>query len=257
MTRETVAMTSPREFDDVVVIIPALNEEESLPLVLRDLPHVAAVIVVDNGSHDGTAQVAVDGGAIVASEPDRGYGAACLRGLQKLAELVAHGSIAPKIVVFVDADYSDHPDELSLVLDPIRQDAADFVVGSRLTGRREKGAMPPQSVYGNKLACFLIWLLFRVKHTDLGPFRAIRYDALRKLNMVDRNFGWTVEMQIKAARQKLRTVEVPVSYRKRVGVSKISGTVSGTIRAGYKILYLIAKYGLLDRQVAESVDDSE
>ncbi|HIK90837.1 MAG TPA: glycosyltransferase family 2 protein, partial [Planctomycetes bacterium] len=130
-------------------------------------------------------------------------------------------------------------------------------IGSRLTGHREKGAMPPQSVYGNKLACFLMWLLFRIKYTDLGPFRAIRYDALRKLNMVDRNFGWTVEMQIKAAKQKLRTVEVPVSYRRRVGVSKISGTVSGAVKAGYKILYLIAKYGLLDRQAAESVDEPE
>ncbi len=255
MTRETVAMTPPREFDDVVVIIPALNEEKSLPLVLRDLPHVAAVIVVDNGSHDRTAAVAADGGAIVAEEPNRGYGAACLCGLQQLAELVAHGSTEAKIVVFIDADYSDYPDELPLVLDPIRQDRVDFVVGSRLTGHRQKGAMPPQSVYGNKLACFLMWLLFRVKYTDLGPFRAIRYDALRKLNMVDRNFGWTVEMQIKAARQKLRTVEVPVSYRRRVGVSKISGTVSGTFKAGYKILYLIAKYGLLDRQVVESVDE--
>ena len=257
MTGETVATTPQSELDDVVVIIPALNEEESLPLVLRDLPDVAAVIVVDNGSHDRTAQVATDGGAIVASEPNRGYGAACLCGLQKLAELVAHGSIEPTIVVFVDADYSDHPDELSLILDPIRQNGADFVVGSRLTGRREKGAMPPQSVYGNKLACFLIWLLFRVTYTDLGPFRAIRYDSLKKLQMVDQNFGWTVEMQIKAAKQKLRSVEVPVSYRRRVGVSKISGTVSGTINAGYKILYLIAKYGLLNRQVAESVDEPE
>ncbi|MDG1896187.1 MAG: hypothetical protein P8J37_14890 [Fuerstiella sp.] len=159
--------------------------------------------------------------------------------------------------MFLDADYSDHPDELPRVVDPIRQDAADFVIGSRLTGCRESGAMPPQSIYGNKLACFLMWVLFRVKHTDLGPFRAIRYDALQQLNMVDRNFGWTVEMQIKAAKQKLLTVEVPVSYRKRVGVSKISGTVSGSIRAGYKILYLIAKYGLLNGQAAEPVDESE
>ncbi|HIK91416.1 MAG TPA: glycosyltransferase family 2 protein, partial [Planctomycetes bacterium] len=138
MTRETVATTPPRELDDVVVIIPALNEEESLPMVLRDLPHVAAVIVVDNGSNDRTAKVAADGGAIVVPEPNRGYGAACLCGLQKLAEMAAHGSIAPKIVVFIDADYSDHPDELSLILDPIRQDGVDFVIGSRLTGHREK-----------------------------------------------------------------------------------------------------------------------
>jgi glycosyltransferase involved in cell wall biosynthesis len=256
MTSETVAMTPPQEFNDVAVIIPALNEELSLPLVLRDLPPVAAVIVVNNGSHDATAQVAADGGAVVANEPNRGYGAACLCGMQKLAGLMDRESIVPDIVVFLDADYSDHPDELSLVVDPIRQDAADFVIGSRLTGQREKGAMPPQSIFGNKLACFLMWVLFRVKHTDLGPFRAIRYDALKNLRMVDRNFGWTVEMQIKAARQKLRTVEVPVSYRKRVGVSKISGTLSGAVKAGYKILYLIAKYGLLSRQVVESVDES-
>ena len=257
MTSDTVAKTRPLEFNDVAVIIPALNEEQSLPLVLRDLPAVAAVIVVDNGSNDDTVQVAADGGAIVAQEPDRGYGAACLCGMQKLADLIACESIAPRIVVFLDGDYSDHPDELSLVVDPIRQEAADFVIGSRLTGHRETGAMPPQSVYGNKLACFLMWVLFRVRHTDLGPFRAIRYDALKNLGMVDRDFGWTIEMQIKAAKRKLRTVEVPVSYRKRVGVSKISGTLSGTIRAGYKILYLIAKYGLLGRQAAESVDESE
>ncbi|MCP4506506.1 MAG: glycosyltransferase family 2 protein [Fuerstiella sp.] len=257
MRPETVAETPPGEFNDVVVIIPALNEEQSLPLVLRDLPTVAAVIVVDNGSHDDTAQVAADGGAIVVQERDRGYGSACLCGMQKLADLTAGESVAPNIVVFMDADYSDHPDELSLVVDPIRQEATDFVIGSRLTGHRESGAMPPQSIYGNKLACFLMWLLFRGRHTDLGPFRAIRYEALKQLRMVDRNFGWTVEMQIKAAKQKLRTVEVPVSYRRRVGVSKISGTVSGTIKAGYKILYLIAKYGLLDRQVAESVDEPE
>jgi glycosyltransferase involved in cell wall biosynthesis len=225
----------------VAVVIPALNEESSLPLVLRDLPRefVTDVVVADNGSHDRTAEVARAGGARVVYEPQRGYGAACLRGLAELAQQ------PPDVVVFLDGDYSDHPDELPLLLEPLRAGRADFVLGSRLAGVREAGAMPPQSVWGNRLACWLMRVLFGARYTDLGPFRAIRWECLERLGMVDRNFGWTVEMQIKAARQGLRTCEVPVSYRRRVGVSKISGTVMGTIKAGYKILYLIAKYGLV------------
>ena len=229
----------------VAVVIPALNEEASLPLVLADIPRplVGRVIVVDNGSHDRTAEVARVGGAQVAREDQRGYGAACLRGL---AELAAE---PPDVVVFLDADYSDHPDELPALVQPIFEGRADMVLGSRLAGNREPGAMPPQSVWGNRLACFLMRVFFGARYTDLGPFRAIRWDCLERLGMVDRNFGWTVEMQIKAARHKLRVEEVPVSYRRRIGASKISGTVSGTIKAGSKILYLIAKYGLT-RQTA-------
>jgi glycosyltransferase involved in cell wall biosynthesis len=227
----------------IAVVIPALNEEASLPLVLGDLPRkfVNDVVVVDNGSADRTADVARQAGACVVSEPERGYGAACLRGL---AELASRPDGPPDVVVFLDADYSDHPDELPRLLQPILDGNRDFVLGSRLAGSREAGAMPPQSVWGNRLACFLMWLLFGARYTDLGPFRAIRWDCLRRLGMCDRNFGWTVEMQIKAARQNLRFCEVPVSYRRRIGASKISGTIGGTIRAGYKILYLIAKYGL-------------
>ncbi len=243
--RPNVAMQS---LDHVWVIIPALNEQASLPLVLGDLPRVGRVIVVDNGSTDDTALVAETAGAKVVREPQRGYGAACLRGMQMISDCIEQGETAPKIVAFVDADYSDHGNLLPKLIAPITKDQADFVLGSRLLGEREPGAMPPQSVFGNQLACFLMRRLFGGRYTDLGPFRAIEYEALRGLNMVDRNFGWTVEMQIKATRAGLRTLEVPVPYRRRVGVSKISGTIGGTIKAGWKILYLIAKYGWQTRR---------
>jgi glycosyltransferase involved in cell wall biosynthesis len=235
----------------ISVLIPALNEEKSLPLVLGDIPRdvVTDILVVDNGSGDRTAEVARAGGARVVAEPERGYGSACLRGL---AELARRPEGPPDIVVFLDADYSDHPDELPALVAPILDGTADMVLGSRLAGNRERGAMPPQSVWGNRLACFLMRVLFRAPYTDLGPFRAIRWPALESLGMCDRNFGWTVEMQIKAARRGLRTCEVPVSYRRRIGVSKISGTISGTIRAGSKILYLIAKYGLTSKRASRS-----
>jgi glycosyltransferase involved in cell wall biosynthesis len=231
----------------VTVVIPALNEEASLPLVLRDLPAVGRVIVVDNGSTDGTAHVAHDGGANVVVESERGYGAACLRGLAAIDELLAAGQCAPRVIVFLDADFSDHPELLPELVGPILNGTADFVLGSRLLGQREPGAMPPQSVFGNWLACTLMRVLFGIRYTDLGPFRAIEYERLRQLGMTDRNFGWTVEMQIKAARQTLRIREVPVPYRCRIGQSKISGTVWGSVRAGWKILYLIGKYGILRR----------
>ena len=230
--------------DSVTVVIPALNEERSLPLVLGDLPEVGRTIVVDNGSRDATADVAARHEATVVHEPQRGYGAACLRGLAAIRQSIEDGGSPPQVVVFVDADYSDHPDLLPRLVEPIFEGRADFVRGSRLMGEREPGAMPPQSVYGNRLACFLMRRLFGAQYTDLGPFRAIDYGRLCALEMADRNFGWTIEMQIKAHRSGLRIMEIPVPYRRRVGVSKISGTLSGTVRAGSKILYTIAKYGL-------------
>lgn len=252
MNRATAAIQSSGDRQDpvsaeswlryVVVIIPALNEERALPRVLRDLPPVGAVIVVDNGSTDRTAAVAQSQQATVAREDRRGYGAACLRGITVMDELRARRSIEPRVVVFLDGDYSDHPDLLPELVRPIFEGRADFVLGSRLRGSRESGAMPAAAVLGNRLACALMWLFFGVRYTDLGPFRAISLAALRKLDMQDRDFGWTVEMQIKAARHQLRTVELPVPYRCRVGESKISGTMTGSLRAGAKILYVIARH---------------
>ena len=223
----------------VDVVIPALNEEASLPLVLAALPHppVRRVVVADNGSSDGTARVAREGGAEVVAAPRRGYGSACLAGLDHLRR-----TGPPEIVVFVDADYSDHPEELPLLIAPILAGEADLVIGSRVLGKRERGALLPQARAGNLVACRLIRLLYGQRFTDLGPFRAVRWEALERLGMADPDFGWTAEMQVKAARKGLRCAEVPVSYRRRVGVSKITGTVSGTLRAGYKILWTVARH---------------
>ncbi|MCI0332884.1 MAG: glycosyltransferase family 2 protein [Planctomycetes bacterium] len=226
------------------MIIPARNEEASLPLVLRDLPPVDTVIVVDNGSTDTTAAVALRHGAEVIFEGRSGYGSACLAGMAAIEAAVRAGyRPEPKVVVFLDADYSDHPELLPHLVAPILDGEADFVLGSRLIGRREPGSMPAQSVFGNRLACFLMRLIWHARYTDLGPFRAIRHDALQMLRMQDRNFGWTVEMQIKAVAADLRIAEIPVPYRRRVGTSKISGTLAGSVRAGAKILYTIAKSG--------------
>ncbi len=235
-------MKDPSVLEQVVVVIPAYNEEASLPLVLGDLPRVGRVIVVDNRSTDATAAVAAARGALVVREERRGYGSACLRGLAAVRERIDAGEPAPEAVVFLDADYSDYPELLPDLATPILSNHADFVLGSRMRGRREPGAMPPQSVFGNRLACFLIRWFFGARYTDLGPFRAIRYRSLCRLNMSDRDFGWTIEMQIKAARAGLQTMEVPVPYRRRVGQSKISGTLVGSAKAGAKILYTIAKY---------------
>lgn len=220
-----------------VVIIPAYNEERSLPLVLQDIPRelVSDVIVVNNNSTDGTAKVAEAGGAIVVNEPQRGYGKACLSGIARAAEL------NPEAIVFLDGDYSDHPEETALLLAEL-QNGCDLVIGSRVLGHAEKGALLPQARLGNLLAVTLVRWFYGQKYTDLGPFRAIRWDKLVALNMVDENFGWTIEMQIKAIRKGLKITEVPVSYRRRIGISKVTGTVSGTIRAGYKILFTIFKY---------------
>lgn len=225
------------------VVIPALNEEESLPLVLGDLASlhekriVRRVVVADNGSEDATARVAREGGATVVEAPRRGYGSACLAGLDWLRE-----NDPPEIVVFLDADYSDHPDELPRVVAPILAGDADLVIGSRVLGDRQPGALLPQARAGNVVACVLIRLLYGHRFTDLGPFRAIRWDALERIAMEDPDFGWTAEMQVKALRHGLDVTEVPVSYRKRVGVSKITGTVSGTLRAGHKILWTVLRY---------------
>ncbi|MDA8564016.1 glycosyltransferase family 2 protein [Mariniblastus sp.] len=230
------------EFPSAVVVIPALNEEESLPLVLNDLPSVGRVIVVDNGSTDQTAKLATELGATVVEESQRGYGSACLRGLSEIDKMIRSG-LTVDVVAFVDADYSDHVHLLGDLLQPVLDGQQDFVLGSRLLGEREPGAMPPQSVYGNKLACGLMNLFFRGRYTDLGPMRAISMKSLDEMRMVDQNFGWTIEMQLKALRHKLRILELPVPYRRRIGTSKISGTVSGTIRAGTKILYSLWRYG--------------
>jgi glycosyltransferase involved in cell wall biosynthesis len=193
------------------------------------------IIVADNGSRDRTAEIARQAGATVVTEPERGYGAACLRAL---ASLPPHTDL----VVFMDADSSDDPREAASLLEPILKGRADFVLGSRTLGKAEKGALQPHQRLGNALATFLIRVLFGHRYTDLGPFRAIRLDALRKLDMRDRNFGWTIEMQIKAIRQNLRIEEVPVSYGNRIGVSKVSGNVKASVLAGIKILWTVFRY---------------
>lgn len=228
------------DLSEVVLIIPALNEQESLPLVLSALPELGRVVVVDNASEDETAAIAASHGADVVSELQRGYGAACLAGLSYIEEAIPQC----KIIAFLDADFSDYPEKLLDLVQPIQENKADFVLGSRLAGKLEPGAMPIQARFGNHLATFLIWLLLGRKYSDLGPFRVIRRDSLNLLKMQDRNFGWTVEMQIKAIEHRLRILEIPVPYRIRIGTSKISGTVKGTILAGYKILLLIAIYGI-------------
>lgn len=221
------------------IVIPAFNEERSLPLVLRDLPRppVRRIVVADNASSDGTGKAARESGAEVVDAPHKGYGSACLAALDHLRR-----TGPPEVVVFVDADWSDHPEELPRLIAPILAGEVDLVIGSRALGEREPGAMLPQARIGNLIACAMIRLLYGHQFTDLGPFRAIRWDALERLKMGDPDFGWTAEMQVKALRHGLRCTEVPVSYRRRVGVSKITGTVSGTIRAGYKILWTVLKH---------------
>jgi len=220
------------------VVIPAQNEEAALPHVIRDIDRgpLRRIVVVDNGSTDRTAQTASDLGCEVVACPVPGYGRACLAGLAHLAQN------PPDIVVFLDGDRSDHPCFMPKLVQPIIAGQADFVIGSRVKGKAEKGSLNATQRFGNALATSLMRLFWGVRYSDLGPFRAISWDALTKLDMRDQNFGWTIEMQIKAALLELRTTEIPVDYRKRIGVSKISGTISGCVKAGGKILYTIFKY---------------
>jgi len=225
----------------VGMVIPAFNEEEALPLVLEELPGgiLSRLIVVDNASTDNTAELAKQGGAEVVYEARAGYGQACLTGIAALRSASASGEPglgAEDVVVFLDGDHSDFPDDLAVVLEPILTDRADMVIGSRVLGGATMDALLPQAWFGNRLACLLLRVLFGARHTDLGPFRAIRMRALDHLGMADRDFGWTIEMQLKARTARMRVVEVPVRYRQRIGVSKITGTWRGTLLAAWKIL---------------------
>ncbi len=226
---------------DIKVIIPAFNEADSIGHVIKELPTtVSEIIVVNNNSTDDTVKNAEKAGAIVLTEKRKGYGYACLCGL----DYVAKQSKVPDIIVFIDGDYSDYPEELDQVVAPILENGVDFVVGARKKSLREEGSMTPQQIFGNWLATFLMRLFFGAKFTDLGPFRAIKYEKLKELEMEDKTYGWTVEMQLKILRKKMTYIEVPVHYKKRIGVSKVSGTVKGSIFAGIKILGWIFKYSI-------------
>jgi len=225
----------------ISLIIPALNEELSIGKVLREIPPIiSSVIVVDNGCTDRTPEIARELKATVVREEKMGYGAACLKGISSLPEDTS-------IVVFMDADASDDPADMPKLLEPILKNEVDFVIGSRTLGKNDPGALPAHSRFGNILATVLIKLLFGASFSDLGPFRAIRLSTLKQFDMRDVDFGWTVEMQIKAAANNTPFTEVPVRYRKRIGQSKISGTLLGSLRAGYKILYMIFNFGILSK----------
>lgn len=226
-----------RHGQNIAVVIPALNEEKAIAKVLSAIPDwVDCCIVADNGSTDLTRDVAGHYGARVVYEPERGYGAACQTGIKAI-----NGA---DVIVFLDGDYSDYPEDMPALVDPITSGQFDFVVGSRIEASKSTGALTLHQRFGNWLACTLMHRLFDIRYTDLGPFRAIRRDALASLNMKDRGYGWTVEMQIRAARAGLRTKEVPVRYRPRIGISKISGTVRGSVRAGTTIIRVIGRSAL-------------
>ena len=243
----------------IKVIIPAYNEEDSITNVVNDIPNIVdEIIVVSNNSTDKTEENAAKAGATVLREPRRGYGYACLKGMEHIAstslrqaclptrqaqsDTLNEPKKKPDIIVFLDGDYSDYPEQLTDIVTPIIEDNIDFVIGARVKNLRETGSMTPQQIFGNRLATFLMRLFFRAKFSDLGPFRAIKYEKLLALNMEDKTYGWTVEMQLKAIKQKMSYVEVPVKYRNRIGVSKVSGTIKGSILAGVKILGWIFKY---------------
>jgi glycosyltransferase involved in cell wall biosynthesis len=223
------------------LIIPALNEERAIGKVLAEVPDwVDHIIVADNGSADRTADVAKSLGARVVPAPQRGYGAACLAGIAALP--------AVDIIVFMDGDYSDFPDQMSRLVDPIVEDGQDMVIGSRKLGTQEPRALMPQQRFGNWLACLLIRIFWSVRYTDLGPFRAITAEALRQIDMQDQAFGWTVEMQLRAIQEELRVLEVPVDSRTRIGTSKISGTIRGTVLAGHAIIGTILRTAIKDQR---------
>lgn len=215
------------------------NEADSIGKVIAEIPAqlVRHIIVCNNGSTDDTADIALKAGAKVLHQPIKGYGNACLKGMEYVSTL----EILPDIIVFIDGDYSDYPEEMPLLIEPILKNEVDMVIGSRALGSMESGAMMPQQIFGNWLATTLIKFIYNYDFTDLGPFRSIRYDKLMSMEMTDKTFGWTVEMQVKAAKMNMKTMEVPVRYRKRIGKSKVSGTVKGTILAGHKILWTIFK----------------
>ena len=220
------------------VIIPAFNEENAVGKVIAEIPPIVKeIIVVNNNSNDNTRTIAKQAGATVIDEPVQGYGRACLKGIQYVKERFENTDI----IVFLDADYSDYPEELTTLVQPIMEEGKDLVIGSRKLGKKSKKSMTPQQVFGNWLATKLIKLFYGVKFTDLGPFRAIKWEKLVALNMADQTYGWTVEMQVKAAKHNFQMIEVPVNYKARIGKSKISGTVKGTILAGYKIISTILK----------------
>lgn len=228
-----------KEGKKIGVIIPAFNEENSVGNVINEIPKwVDTIVVINNNSTDETEINAKKAGAIVIGEPINGYGRACLKGIEFFKNHIEK----PDIIVFIDADYSDYPQEMELLVNPIINDDIDLVIGSRALGKREKGSMTFPQIFGNWLATSLLRLIYGIKYTDLGPFRAIQFEKLLALNMVDKTYGWTVEMQLKAAKHKMKITEVPVNYRKRIGFSKISGTIKGTILAGYKIIITIFKY---------------
>lgn len=224
----------------IVVIIPAFNEENAVGKVVKAIPKsmVDLIIVVNNASTDATRKNAEAEGALVIDQPKKGYGNACLKGM----EYVADQKLEPDIIVFIDADFSDYPEDMPLLIAPIIDQDYDMVIGSRALGTREKGSMTIPQVFGNWLATTLLNWLYNYKFTDLGPFRSIKYSTLLELNMQDKTYGWTVEMQVKAAKKKMKTTEVPMNYKNRIGTSKVSGTVKGTFMAGYKILYTLFKY---------------
>ncbi|WP_020526304.1 glycosyltransferase family 2 protein [Flexithrix dorotheae] len=226
----------------VLVIIPAFNEEKSIGKVINDIPKdfVTEIVVVNNASTDQTAEEASKAGATVLNENRQGYGFACLKGIEYAESVLAEKENS--IIVFIDGDYSDFPQEMPDVVRPIVEEDYHMVIGSRALGKRESGSMTPQQIFGNWLATKLLKLYYNADFTDLGPFRAIRFDKLLEIDMKDQTYGWTVEMQVKAAKHKLRFCEVKVNYKKRIGVSKVSGTIKGTILAGYKILWTLFKY---------------
>lgn len=227
----------------IKVIIPAYNEEASIAKVINEIPTIVdEVIVISNNSTDNTEKNAQEAGATVLQEKRKGYGYACLKGMEYIASKTQNKTEQPDIIVFLDGDYSDYPEQLTELIAPIIKNDIDLVIGARIKKLREHGAVTPQQIFGNWLATFLMKLFFGAKFTDLGPFRAIKYSKLLALEMQDKTYGWTVEMQLKALKKKYTYVEVPMKYRNRIGVSKVSGTVKGSIMAGIKILSWIFKY---------------